>query len=709
MHTKLSAVKTTETAKEQSASKGRMAESSCLVSTFINRIMRLQGTSGNHAVQRLMQTGRGQAQANRRSETQAQKKPGIEIGNQITSMSVDGSSLLQRAPALYITEIVVDQTTPQSATATWSDGHTDSGECSTGKGHCCFDAAAGAAEGGVCSAARSTQRDNNCTPVGTFRVTYQIPKTAGGVELWTQFHDAKSVALHDYDPNVNGTPLSHGCVRLHRPFAETIYRGARIGVTRVTVQNMARPNCTNTELIAEWEDDFYNAGRQPPDGTQINPLTNQRYTQAEIARERRHIQETRSEMRSALGVDNAGLDAALAATQGGAAVAARIPRCVPAATVEEQQLPAAQAAGFLNATGTVTATAFSTALQRVNTQTAAEQLVRQQGNDLWLSATAAARGGGSGTDDRQLYWTRLKFSSAIRQWNPAWVRDADTLRRLQERLLQILEDGSRGRTDVTFPTAPDVKRILISGFDPFGFTNGGDIAQSNLSGASVLALDGTTLSSNNINARVEGVIFPVRFIDFNAGVVESFFSPYMTGPQAVNMIMTISQGGNQFELEEWAGRRRSSGSYTDNLDVRGGGTETHPVVPPGVGSGAEFIHTNVPPAMLGSMRGALGRPPSAIPEEIGVRDLTPGASTPTPRPLPQGPGPNPGLAVEGSGGGYLSNEIFYRNSLLRTQLGASVPVIHLHTPSLAPNAADTVRNNLIATIRQLLLAALPSL
>jgi hypothetical protein len=183
----------------------------------------------------------------------------------------------------------------------------------------------------------------------------------------------------------------------------------------------------------------------------------------------------------------------------------------------------------------------------------------------------------------------------------------------------------------------------------------------------------------------------------------------MIGPQAVNLIMTISQGGNQFELEEWAGRRRSSGSYTDNLDVRGGGTETHPVVPPGVGPGAEFIHTNVPLAMLGSMRGALGRPPSAIPEEIGVRDLTPGASTPTPRPLPQGPGPNPGLAVEGSGGGYLSNEIFYRNSLLRTQLGASVPVIHLHTPSLAPNAADTVRNNLIATIRQLLLAALPSL
>ena len=94
------------------------------------------------------------------------------------------------------------------------EGSVKSDECSTGKGHCCFDATAGTAAGGACSEARSVQKDNNCTPVGDFIVTTKIPKTGGGIEFWTQFHDLKQVALHKYSP-VDGTPLSPGCVRLH--------------------------------------------------------------------------------------------------------------------------------------------------------------------------------------------------------------------------------------------------------------------------------------------------------------------------------------------------------------------------------------------------------------------------------------------------------------------------------------------------------------
>jgi hypothetical protein len=114
----------------------------------------------------------------------------------------------------------------------------------------------------------------------------------------------------------------------------------------------------------------------------------------------------------------------------------------------------------------------------------------------------------------------------------------------------------------------------------------------------------------------------------------------------------------------------------------------------------------VPAATLGAMRGALGRT-AAIPAETTVLDLPPGAIQP--RRLPAGPGASPGLAVEGSGGGFLSNEVFYRNSLLRTQTGSSVPMIHLHTPMLAPDVTDAARNALIDKIRKILHATLPHL
>jgi|GEM_PF-1299863 len=637
------------------------------------------------------------------------------------SSNASSATSLQRQPSTtsrprppHITQIVVDQNTPQQVTATFSDGHTESDTCSTGKGHCCFDDDAGTAEGGACSAARSVQVGNNCTPIGDFTVTAQVPVTSGGVRLWTQFHNAKSVALHEYTP-VDGTPLSHGCVRMNTAMAQTIYDGTRVGVTRVRVQGLARPSCTNTNLQNEWSGDFSSAGSTPPDGTTIDPYLGRRLTTTEVARERNHIRESREELRNAYGVNDAGLDAELATVQGGASIFSRIPRCVPALTTEEQQVTAAQTSGFLTAGSTATATAFTTALSAVRSEASAVQLVQQTGEQLWQSATAAARAGGSGTDDRQLYWTRLMLTTALRQWNPSWLRisavnsNVDALRILQARLLQLFEQTSRGITSTAFPTTnPDEKRILISGFDPFGFSTGGDIRQSNLSGAATLALDGETLTQGSVTAHVEGVIFPVRYIDFNDGIVENTLRPHLTGSQPPHLVMSISQGSSQFEFEETAGRRRSAGSFLDNLD-RPSGTETNPTIPagpPSLTTSPEFLPHSVPPAMLGAMRGAEGRS-SAIPEETTVKDLPSGATQP--RTLPMGPGTNPGIAVEGSGGGFLSNEIFYRNSLLRTQLGSTVPMIHLHTPRLPPGATDTTRNNFIDRTRAILRAAIPNL
>ena len=383
-------------------------------------------------------------------------------------------------------------------------------------------------------------------------------------------------------------------------------------------------------------------------------------------------------------------------------------------TVEEKSIPTAQASGFLTADASKTSSAFAKALSATKDEKEAEALVKKSGEDLWNAATSAAKGGGAGTDDRQLYWTRLMMTAELRKWSPSWVKDADTLRKLQTRLLQLLEQTSRGMTSATFPSDKDKKRILASGFDPFGFPNkGGDIRQSNLSGAIALALDGETLIEGKVSARVESAVFPVRYADFNEGIVENYLRPHLTGANPPHLVMSISQGSSEFELEEFAGRRRSTDKFADNLgEFGGGGSPTKPIEPTGIGSGAEFIPHTVPAPMLGAMRGAAGRK-GAITEETEVKDLPPGATAP--RDLPQGPGSTPeskktpGLAVEGSGGGFLSNEIFYRNSLLQTSLGTKVPMIHMHTPALPPGVADAKRNGFIDTAKKILRAAVPHL
>ena len=666
-----------------------------------------QRSAGTGAPSRLATTDPdpGQEAEARASETTLGKKTGAAPGSSVGALQRQPTGSGKTTPPPHITEVRVNQNTSQGVKATFSDGSTAVGDCSTGKGHCCFDEASGTAEGGACSAARSNQVGNNCTPVGTFTVTTKIPKTANDIEFWTQFHDAKSVALHAYRP-VDRTPLSHGCVRLLKPFAQTIFDGARVGVTRVIVEGEARPKCNYAALQSEWESDFRAAGTKPPDGETIDPLFGRRLTRKEIAQERHHIEESRVELRSALGVDDRGLDTEVAAWKGGASIVSKIPKCVPTLTTEEQKTPSAKTSGFLSANAAATATKFTAALNGTGTAGQAERVVRKFGEQLWQDSTAAARGGGSGTDDRQIYWTRLMMSNALRRWDPMWRgTTADTMRRLHSRLLLLLEQTSRGLTSAAFPATQGLKKILISGFDPFGFPSG-DIRQSNLSGAAALALDGETLTAGAVSARVESVVYPVRYADFNEGIVENFLRPQLTGPQPPDLLMSISQGGGQFEFEEYAGRRRSTDVFQENLGQVSGGSKTSPIEPPGLAGGPEFLRTNVPPKMLGSMRGAVGRK-GAIPDETTVVSLPPKATKP--QTSPAGPPSNAGQAVEGSGGGFLSNEIFYRNSLLRTQTGSTVPTIHLHTPTLAPGASDATRNNLIATIRNILQATLPHL
>jgi hypothetical protein len=632
-----------------------------------------------------------------------------------------------------ITTVDVDQSTPQRVSITWSDGRTESDTCSTGKGHCCLDESA--AEGAACSEAGSRAGGSNCTPVGSFVVTTKIPVTAGGVRLWTQFHDSRSIALHEYRP-VDGTPLSHGCVRLNEAMARRIFGGAVVGRTRVRVRNLARPRCDHPALQREWVGDFREAGSRPPDGDAVNFMTGRRYTRAERRRIRRHIDITRGEMRSALGVDSAGLDRVLdelnretgglatstadeaAATLG--AVARRIPRCVPTVTTEEARVPDATAAG-LAGTQSRRVRAFERAMRATGSQRVARRAVERAGRDLWEWATGQARAGAA--DDRLLYWTRLEMARVLRSFEPAWLRppamNPDRARRARLALLDTFERASRGMDTAGFTDRDaDIRRVVVAGFDPFGLSV--SLERGNPSAAAALALDNQLLGSASVRARVQAAVFPVRYADFDEGLVERFFGPFLSGARPARLIMTISMGGSaDLELEEFAGRRRSTATGgPENLGRPGGGTPDRPRVIPGAEGGPEFLRTNVPSSTLGAMRGTLGRS-TALPGETTVREIPAGRT----QPRTAAGGPTRGsTAVEGSGGGFLSNEIFYRVRLLQrtTQSGEGAPaaptlVIHLHTPLLPAPTADTRadferrRGEIVARARQLIEAALPTL
>ncbi|MGE0625531.1 MAG: hypothetical protein AB7I04_06955 [Pseudomonadales bacterium] len=302
------------------------------------------------------------------------------------------------------------------------------------------------------------------------------------------------------------------------------------------------------------------------------------------------------------------------------------------------------------------------------------------GRALWRAAVTAVQDGSF--DDRPLYWARLAVRAAMRS-DPA-VDPAP------------FEWWSRGLGDVNFD--PDLPyRVLITGFDPFGLDAQPD--QSNPSGLAVLALHGRILETARGPAQVQGVLVPVRFADFDLGLIESFLAPRLADDPP-HLIMTISMGRDAFDLERFPGRRRSA-AVPDNLDVLSGANEGNPLVPLLAGealAGPEFLQFGLPAAAM-----------TVVDQPFAVRDNR------TVRTLERGELAAGSLtelagmtAVAGSGGGYLSNEIAYRTLLLNQRSGTAVPMGHLHTPRLSGYDAQLERQ-MVDQIRRLIVAAVGAL
>jgi hypothetical protein len=387
-------------------------------------------------------------------------------------------------------------------------------------------------------------------------------------------------------------------------------------------------------------------------------------------------------------------------------------------------------------------------LCRLGDLSAAHDFVMQEGQQLWRKARnrAQQRGQVNGTlpysDDRPLYWTRLQATAALRQWKPRfalWSGD-------RYDLITTFDRASRGMFDINFPTGKDVKRLIMSGFDPYtldGGPNGtapgaagNNIRHGNPSGAAVLSMDGTRYrSADGKVTYIEAYTLPVNYPEFEQGYLEDTVGPFMLpGPRRVNASVTVSQAGPyEFDLEMWNGRYHGVTIGNDNfrpcplinnepqLPINNPGCDV--TVVDRWGGPPTFNLTNPPQwttaslpvgVMIAASTGSkVPRPPgdewpdasvafgvvwhtnyTEFPDCSSTVRVTRNVPVPTtyPPPTPPVPPDAGSCAYSGGGGNYLSNESAYRNTLLRDRMGLDIPAGHIHTPNMQHFVANNLYN-----------------
>lgn len=336
--------------------------------------------------------------------------------------------------------------------------------------------------------------------------------------------------------------------------------------------------------------------------------------------------------------------------------------------------------------------AFEQNWPKQNNFYSAKRLVSQLGERLWQFNKQQVQSG-QVVDDRPLYWTRLAISAYMKE-------NANQLSNNERKaLVEVLEEASRGRTDLVYAKAAD-KQILLTGFDPFLLDR--NISQSNPSGLAALQLDGVVIEvqgeNGPITAEINTAMVPVRYQDFEDGEVESLLAPFYA-TEGVDLIATISMGRSDFDLEHFPGLRRSA-KAPDNLNVYTGASKTNPIIPKLSSeplSALEFVEFSLP---FQAMQKAKGRYQVNDNREVTTLSKTFSANS-----LEDLQGHT---AVEGGGGGYLSNEISYRSILLRNKLGSQIPTGHIHTPRIS-EFDDKTNQDIIKQIQAMLEHALKAI
>jgi hypothetical protein len=389
---------------------------------------------------------------------------------------------------------------------------------------------------------------------------------------------------------------------------------------------------------------------------------------------------------------------------------------------------------------------FVKELCRTRSLKAAEKLVMRAGEQLWDLAVnrAQQRGRVEGdlpySDDRPLYWTRLQATAALRQWTPGF--DLFVGDRLA--LITNFDRASRGMFDIDFPAGKNVKRVIMSGFDPYTLDGGpagtapgaagNNIRHGNPSGATALSIDDTKYrSAGQKVAYIQAYTLTVNFTEFEDGYLEDTVGPFMLpGPRRVDASLTVSQaGGSVFNLEQWNARYHgvTLGNDLFRPCPQIGGVPQLAINNPGCNSivverwgGPSTFNLHNPPQwttaslpiaeMIAANTGAgVPRPPgdewpdtsvafgvvwhtnyTEFPDCTSTTRITRNSPPPIVYPPPTPPiPPDPGsCSYSGGGGNYLSNESAYRNTLLRDRMGLEIPAGHIHTPGMQHFETDYI-------------------
>nr|WP_315239268.1 hypothetical protein [uncultured Flavobacterium sp.] len=283
-------------------------------------------------------------------------------------------------------------------------------------------------------------------------------------------------------------------------------------------------------------------------------------------------------------------------------------------------------------------------------------------------------------DDRPLYWTRNKMQVRLKR-HFLFEKDIDFEKSIVkketelEKIIQIFEEKSRNYTGIDFSKAGGKKKVLITGFDPFilnqfdnnylnSVTNP-NILQSNPSGVMALAL----ANDDRLGVYIQTMIVPVRYTDFDrsqdynngqgVGIIEKYIKPFIN---QVDMIITISQAGeNDYNIDKFGTATR--GGFNDNQDyIRATGSQA-------LITKDEWIETTLPIEFTNASKVVYNWEFDNIPNPTHIKPI------------------QTQKLSSGSGGDYLSNEIFYRVAKLRKDNNPMLPTGHFHISKIQNPAA----------------------
>lgn len=377
---------------------------------------------------------------------------------------------------------------------------------------------------------------------------------------------------------------------------------------------------------------------------------------------------------------------------------------------------------------------FSATVAAVPNDAGAAAVLQGHVNTFGLQALARARAtvrdnNHANADDRPLYWARLKMQAILKS-------HAFLIQRFVEgaTLVQSLEARTRGLDPApSFAGAGANRRVLLVGFDPFRVRPGATHHNSHYSNPAAVAalfLHGNATAVPGMF--IQSVILPVRFEDFDAGMVDNLVDNYLQGANQANMILTLGYNIDlSIHVERFATRFRSP-SVADNLNVLGqpavhyelNAAQTALQAMAGNVNLPRYLETTLPVARM-----VPGSPMAAAPTGTQAaktvlfdqRFTLAGAAAPQGVENNQSAfaalAPPPNTEVEqGSAGNFLAKEVFYRIAWRRTQRNTTLKTGHVQLPKLQSDAAE--RNPLfdasrvqyfLDTIVQVLRDALPGL